>query len=125
MPIAMASLRARSTCTLARASGPVTHFDAPVRVAMRPSSESASLSDTYGRPAVMCFAHGAMDVWAFSSRTPRTTSMPAARSFVGAVALDVGVRVAAPDDDARDPDAMIASVHGGVRPWWLHGSSVT
>ena len=23
------------------------------------------------------------------------------------------------------PAAMIASVHGGVRPWWLHGSSVT
>ena len=39
-------VRARSSCTLARASGPVTHFEAPVRVAMRPSSESASLSET-------------------------------------------------------------------------------
>ena len=43
MPTATASCRARSSCTLARASGPVTHFEAPVRVAMRPSSESAEL----------------------------------------------------------------------------------
>ena len=43
-----------------RASGPVTHLDSPVRVAMRPSSESASLSETYGKPVVMCFAHGAI-----------------------------------------------------------------
>ena len=29
-----------------------------------------------------------------------------------------------PTTTRRIPAAMIASVHGGVRPWWLHGSSV-
>jgi len=46
MPTATASWRERSMCTSARASGPVTHFDAPLRVAMRPSSDSASFSET-------------------------------------------------------------------------------
>ena len=69
----------RSSCTLARASGPVTHFDAPVRVAMRPSSETASLSETYGSPVVTHLAQGAMSARASFSLGPTTTSMPAAR----------------------------------------------
>ena len=43
--MATASCAARSAWTRTRASGPVTHLDAPDRVAIRPSSESASLSE--------------------------------------------------------------------------------
>ena len=40
------------------------------------------------------------------------------------LSADEGIGILDPDDGRRIPAAMIASVHGGVRPWWLHGSSV-
>ena len=30
-----------------------------------------------------------------------------------------------PTTTRRTPAAMMASVQGGVRPWWAHGSRVT
>ncbi len=41
-PTITASCEARNACTRRRDSGPVIHLEAPVRVAMRPSSEMAS-----------------------------------------------------------------------------------
>ncbi len=69
IPIATASWRERSSWTLARASGPVTHFEAPVRVAMRPSSDRASLSAMWGMPVVMNLVQGAIS--AEPRRRPR------------------------------------------------------
>ncbi len=83
MPMATASWRARSAWTRARASGPVTHFEAPLRVAMRPSSDSASLSETYGSPSVTNFVHGAMSAarlrLADADRRPRSPPRAASR----------------------------------------------
>ena len=35
------------------------------------------------------------------------------------------VRIGEADHDVETPDAITASTHGAVRPWWAHGSSVT
>ncbi len=80
MPTATASWRARSSCTLARASGPVTHFEAPLRVAMRPSSDSASFSATWGSPSVMYLVHGAISARACPRPRRRRPSRPRRRA---------------------------------------------
>ncbi len=61
-------------------SAPVIHLLAPVLVAMRPSSEIASLRVKYAAPSVMNLDQGLM-VWsASSSSTPTRTWTPAASS---------------------------------------------
>jgi hypothetical protein len=47
------------------------------------------------------------------------------RAALKAVAGDGGVGVDGGGDDAARPEAMSASVQGGVRPVWLQGSRVT
>ena len=59
-------------------------------------------------------------------RRRRTTSMPSSRRMPEAAPGGVLGRVVGGDDDAaRSRPRRIASVHGGVVPWWQHGSSET
>src|SRR5690606_35345021 len=66
----------------------------------------------------------AFNARAASSSTPAVTSIPAAlRRSMPPRATGFGSSVAI--TTRATPDRSTASVHGGVRPWWLHGSSVT
>ena len=124
MPTATASCSARSSWTFARASSPVTQRDAPVRVAMRPSSDRPSLMPTYGRPRVMNFAQGASSSVAGRCSCITVTSTPSARSRSMPLPGTFGFGSRAPTTTRATPAARMASTHGAVRPVWLQGSSV-
>ena len=51
--------------------------------------------------------------------------MPAARQPVGAVRRHRGFGSRIAQTTRATPAATSASAQGGVRPWWLQGSSVT
>ena len=56
-PTNMASQTRRICCTNPLASGPVTHLESPVWVAILPSSVMAYLTVTKGVPVVICLAN--------------------------------------------------------------------
>src|SRR5205085_102815 len=59
-PTTTASTRPRSSCTFARDSSELIHFESPVRVAILPSSVMAHLRWTHGRPVRRSFRYGAL-----------------------------------------------------------------
>ena len=60
--------------------------------------------------------------WAAGSTS---TTTPAARSRATPWPLTSGLGSVCATTTRATPAAISASQHGGVRPWWLHGSSVT
>ena len=125
MPTATASLPARSRCTHARDSAPVSHCCERSAGAIAPSASSASFKVTHGRRAPRAAnANGALRSRAACSRRPNSTVIPAARNrSAPPEATGFGSRIAT--TTRATPAATSASTHGGVLPWWLHGSSVT
>src|SRR4051794_3269076 len=97
------------------------------RVATLPSSVIADLKSTHGRPVRPCLrkawlssrARPASSPVATSTSTPSSRRIPRPRPE----AFSVGSSEATTTRPM--PAARIASVQGGVWPWWQHGSSET
>src|SRR5664280_1145169 len=124
-PTRMASHSSRRRRASFRAASPVIHFDSPVRVAMRPSSDAAHLTWTKGRRSRMDFRNASFSVSASSASAPTSTSTPRSlrRRMPRPAVRGSGSSV---EHTTRDtPAAMSASEQGGVRPKWEHGSRLT
>ena len=121
----IASLRDRSTWTLARDCSLVIHCEEPSDAAARPSKVPAVFSVMCGvRVRCQC-SHGRSTPSEMSSdNTPVRTSRPFDRSH-SAPPDATGFGSATPYTTCRTPDSHTAPVHGGVFPWWWHGSRVT
>src|SRR5438309_2287750 len=121
-PTAIASNPARNQCTLSRAASPETHCELPAASAIRPSIDVASLSATKGRSACSrANRNGAFNAAPASASKPIATVTPRARSTAAPPrACGSGSGIAA--TTRATPAARIASVQGGVLPWWAHGS---
>ena len=92
-PTRTTSCVARSRCTKRRLSSPVIQRDSPLAVAMRPSSDAASLSVTSGSPVVTCLRNAAIN----RRRLPaRHRSSPRSRRRVTA-----SCRFRSPTDSGR------------------------
>ena len=124
-PTTMASLAARNSCTRRRAGSPVIKPPEPVLAAIYPSMVIANLSITNGRPVRRWCRYEASCSRTRSSSTPTCTAMPASRSRAMPVPATRWSGSCTPITTRATPAVMIASVQGGVRPKWLHGSSVT
>ena len=118
---------ARQWCDSSRDASPEIHFESPVRVATLPSSVIADLKRTCGRPVRACLRNAWLSSRARTAGSPSatTTSMPSSRRIPSPRpdALSVGSSEAT--TTRAIPASTIASVHGGVCPWWQHGSSET
>ena len=126
-PTATASQSTRQRCTRARLASPEIQCESPVRVATLPSSVMASLSTTWGQPVRACFRNGWLIRRAARATSPSTvsTSMPSSRSTPRPRPLTFAVGSSEATTTRLIPASRIASVHGGVRPVWAHGSSET
>ena len=110
-----------------RLSGEEIQRLSPVLVAMRPSSVAASLSSTNGRPRTTCDAEGGV-LTARARLVPPAGELdrdPGRAQPREAPAVDLGVGVAVAHTTRAMPAAISASAQGGLRPWWLQGSSET
>ena len=127
MPMQIASTPARQSCTSRRLRSFEIHFESPVCVATLPSRLIADLKITNGRPVRANFRKGWLSSRADRDRSPSivSTSMPSSRKIPSPrpEALSVGSSEAT--TTRLMPAATIASVQGGVLPWWQQGSSVT
>ena len=128
MPVSSAAARLRQAWPSARAAGPVIHWLAPLASAVRPSSEAAIFIRTQGRwrnmrekkPMLSSRAASAM-----SASGAIATSMPAARIRATPAPATCGFGSATATTTRATPALISASQQGGVRPWWLQGSSET
>ena len=98
-----------------------------MRVATLPSSVIADLKQTCGRPVRACLRKAWLSSRARTAGSPSatTTSIALVAQDPEAAAGGLVGRVVGGDDDAAIPASTIASVHGGVCPWWQQGSSET
>ena len=96
---------------------------APPGTATRPSSVTATLYVTNGRPVDTHVRQASFCTRASQRVDELDLDARLAQPLEAAGRL--GVRVAHADDDPRDAGAERASVHGGVVPQCAHGSSVT
>ena len=107
-----------------RAASPVIQRLVPSGAAVRASRLAAILRTTQGCPVVRCLRYGASCSATSSAATPTVTSMPAARSAASPRPATWGSGSSTPTTTRATPAATMASVQGGVRPWWAQGSSV-
>ena len=124
-PTMTASTSSRRRCTRPRDSGPVIQRESPRRVAMRPSRLAASFSETRGRPVSIQLRKPRCWKRQASSRTPTRSSTPARRSRAMPLPRTFGFGSRSPIHTRAMPASWTAAAQGGVRPWWLQGSSVT
>ena len=124
-PVSTAPLRARHACTSARAASPLIHACPPEAGAVRASRLMASFSRTKGRPRSKREKKPALSSRACGSNTPTDTSIPAARRRAMPAPATRGFGSTLQHTTRATPAASNASAQGGVRPVWLHGSSVT
>ena len=127
MPTATASHSARQWWASRREASPEIHLLSPVRVATLPSSVIADLKSTYGRPVRACLRNGWLSSRALAASSPpaTTTSTPSSRRIPRPRPAAFSVGSSEPTTTRAMPASRIASVHGGVCPWWQHGSSET
>ena len=112
MPTATASDAARSSCTRRRDASPETQRRPGSET--RPSSVTAALYVTNGRPSAFHVRHASF--WRrASSLSSSSTAIPAARSRSRPPAA-TGFGSRAPTTTRAMPAATTASAHGGVRP---------
>ena len=116
-PTSTASTRFRSRCTSARAASPVTQRLSPDAVASLPSSDTAALSVTQGRPARIALKKGRFSASVSPASTPVHTGIPSPRSRRTPRPSTRGFGSADPANTRATPAARMASVQGGVRPW--------
>ena len=128
IPTTTASRSARQWCARTRESSPEIHFESPVWVATLPSSVIADLKRTCGRPVRACLRKA----W-LRQRRARGELAVGDDDLDALVAQDARARGRRPSRSGRRrrrrrapmPASRIASVHGGVWPWWQQGSSET
>ena len=125
IPTRTASAANLSRWPSSRAASPVIHRDAPSAAAILPSSVMAALSVTCGRPSVTAQRNARFSARASASRTPTVTLTPAARSRARPRPSTSGCGSPMAATTRATPARTSASAHGGVRPKWAHGSSVT
>lgn len=125
MPVRIAHARARHAWPSRRAASPVIHWLSPDGSAVRPSSDAAVFIRTHGRPRVIRDTKPMFSSPASCASSPQRTSMPASRSIPRPRpdTCGFGSSIAATTFATRA--SISAFAHGGVRPKWLHGSSVT
>ena len=102
-------------------------MESPVSVATLPSRVMADLNSTHGRPVRACLRKAWLS-WrarAASSPSATTTSMPSSRRIPRPRPEAFSVGSSEATTTRPMPERAIASVHGGVRPWWQQGSSET
>ena len=106
--------------------GPLIQRDSPDRVAMRPSRVAASLSGNERAPALDPAAEAAV-LLATGLGRARPRARPRRRAAAARARRrgPGGLGSRSPIKTRPMPAEITAAVHGGVRPWWLHGSSVT
>ena len=124
-PVSIAPLRARQFCTSARDASPLIHSWPPAAGAVRASRLMASLRRTNGRPRSNREKNPRLRARASAARTPTDTAIPAARSRSMPAPATLGFGSTLEQTTRATPAAIKASAQGGVRPVWLHGSSVT
>ena len=123
--VRIAWLCARRRCTSRRACGEVIHWLSPFAIAVRPSSDAPSLSWIKGNRCA--YASGSL-YSAFPASCiirPWLTSMPSCCRRYKPRPATCGLGSCMAATTRETPAAISASQHGGVRPWWLQGSSVT
>ena len=127
IPTATASDSARQRCARARLDSPEIHWESPVRVATLPSSVIADLKTTSGRPVRACLRKGWLSSRAAAAdlAVEKSTSTPSSRRMPGPRPEALGVGSSEATTTRAMPASRIASVQGGVRPWWAQGSSET
>jgi hypothetical protein len=125
MPVRIAQARARHACPSRRAASPVIHWLVPSGSAVRPSIEAATLSRTHGSARDMRDTKPMLSSVASCCSRPQRTSTPASRSRVRPRPLTVGLGSSIAAITRPTRASTSASTQGGVRPKWLHGSSVT
>ena len=98
-----------------------------MRVATLPSSVIADLKSTNGRPVRACLRNGWLSSRARVASSPSATStaMPSSRRIPRPRPEAFSVGSSEATTTRAKPASRIASVHGGVRPVWQHGSSET
>ena len=98
-----------------------------MRVATLPSSVIADLKSTWGRPVRACLRNAWLRQRARPASSPSatTTSTPSSRRIPSPRPEAFSVGSSEATTTRPIPAARIASVHGGVCPWWQHGSSET
>src|SRR5438552_1970273 len=124
-PTTSASASRRCRCASARAASPVTQRAAPCTSAILPSALIPALSVTCGRRSRMAVQKTLFWAAASAPSTPVTTATPCPRRAATPPPRTNGLGSAAAATTRVMPAAKIAGTHGGVRPAWLHGSSVT
>ena len=127
MPTTTASRSARQWCERSRAASPEIHLESPVRVATLPSSVIADLKSTCGRPLRACLRKAWLSSRARIAGSPSatTTSTPSSRRMPSPRPDAFSVGSSEATTTRRMPASRIASVQGGVWPWWQQGSSET
>ena len=127
IPTTIASTEARQRWASSRLDSPLIHFESPARVATFPSRVMADLKSTQGRPARACLRKAWLSSRArvASSPSAMTTSTPSSRRMPRLRPEAFSVGSSEPTTTRPMPAARIASVQGGVRPWWQQGSSET
>ena len=98
-----------------------------MRVATFPSSVMADLNSTQGRPVRACLRKGWLTSRAAPASAPSatSTSTPSSRRIPRPRPLAFSVGSSEATTTRLMPAATIASVQGGVSPWWQQGSSET
>src|SRR5579864_4236218 len=124
-PVSTAELRARHCCTSSRAAAPEIQRLAPLPSAVRPSRLMASFTRTHGRPWRMRLRNPQLSSAASPASRPASTRTCASRSRAAPRPSTCGLGSAIAYTTRATRAPISASTHGGVRPWWLHGSSVT
>ena len=124
-PRRSASAQARSRCTSARDASPVIHREEPSVAAVLPSRLDAIFSVTNGRPLVTWRSNARLRRRDSAASTPCSTSMPGVAELREAGRVVAQVRIGRRRPPRAPPRRRSAPrVQGGVRPKWLHGSSV-
>ncbi|MNT05795.1 hypothetical protein D3C72_1404330 [compost metagenome] len=125
MPVRIAHARARQAWPSSRAAWPVIHWLVPSCSAVPPSIDAATLMRTHGSPRVMRETKPIFRSRASFSSRPQRTSTPASRNRCRPRPDTDGLGSSMAATTRATPARTSASAHGGVRPKWLHGSSVT
>ena len=127
IPTATASTCERQRWARRRLPSLEIHWESPVRVATFPSSVMADLNRTQGRPVRACLRKAWLTSRAAPARAPSAivTSTPSSRRIPSPRPLAFSVGSSEATTTRLMPAATIASVQGGVSPWWQQGSSET
>ena len=127
MPTTTASRSARQWWARKRESSPEIHLESPVWVATLPSSDIADLKTTCGRPVRACLRKAWLRQRARAASSPSatTTSIPSSRRIPRPRPEAFSVGSSEATTTRASPASRIASVQGGVWPWWQQGSSET